>query len=71
MCSKVNVHSSFVFGRPFVKRFALCYQTVVYPVCRVCNVSVLQPKASMDQDEIWHAGRPRPWPHSDRWGLRT
>jgi len=24
---------SFVFGRPFVKRFALCYRTVVCPVC--------------------------------------
>jgi len=22
----------------------------------------------MDQDETWHAGRPRPWPHSVRWG---
>jgi len=22
-----------IFGRPFVKRFALCYQTVVCPVC--------------------------------------
>jgi len=27
------------FGRPFVKRFALCYQTVVCPVClSVCPV---------------------------------
>jgi len=24
----------YVFGRPFVKRFALCYRTVVCPVCR-------------------------------------
>jgi len=24
-----------LFGRPFVKRFALCYQTVVCPVCDV------------------------------------
>ena len=22
-----------IFGRPFLKRFALCYRTVVYPVC--------------------------------------
>jgi len=22
-----------IFGRPFVKRFALCYRIVVYPVC--------------------------------------
>ena len=25
--------TSLVFGRPFVKRFALCYRTVVCPVC--------------------------------------
>ena len=25
-----------LFGRPFVKRFALCYQDVVCPVCPVC-----------------------------------
>jgi len=22
----------------------------------------------MDQDETWHAGMPRPWPHCVRWG---
>ena len=22
----------------------------------------------MDQNETWHAGRPRPWPHCIRWG---
>jgi len=27
-----------IFGRPFVKRFALCYQTVVCPVCSVLSV---------------------------------
>jgi len=25
-----------IFGQPFVKRFALCYQTVVCPVCLSC-----------------------------------
>ena len=29
-----------VFGRPFVKRFALCYQTVARPVCPVLSVTV-------------------------------
>jgi len=58
-----------VFGRSFVKRFALCYQTVVCPVrsclsvCPVCNAGVLWPNGWMDQDVTWHAGRPRPWPH--------
>ena len=22
----------------------------------------------MDEDETWHTGRPRPWPHCVRWG---
>ena len=25
----------------------------------------------MDQDETWHAGRPRPWPHCVRWGFSS
>jgi len=46
-----------VFGRPFVKQFALCYRPMpVCPVCRVCDVGVLWPNAWMDQDETWHAG---------------
>jgi len=44
-----------VFGQPFVKRFALCYQTVVClsvcHVCPVCDVGVLWPNGWMDQDE--------------------
>jgi len=40
------------FRRPFVKRFALCYQTVVCPVLSVCDVGVLWPNGWMDQDEI-------------------
>jgi len=61
-----------VFGRPFVKRFALCYRSVVCPVCLsvcpVCDVRALWPNSWTDQDETWHAGRPRPWPHSVKWG---
>jgi len=30
------------------------------PVCCVCDVGVLWPKVWTDQDETWHAGRPRP-----------
>jgi len=44
----------------------------VCPVClsilSVCDVGVLWPNGWMDQDETWHAGRPRPWPHCVRWG---
>jgi len=50
-----------VLGRPFVKRFALCYQTVVCPacpVCPVCDVGVLWPNGCMNQDETWHTCRP-------------
>jgi len=42
------------------------------PVCPVClsdcDVAVLWPNGLTDQDETWHAGRPRPWPHCVRWG---
>jgi len=60
-----------LFGRPFVKRFALCHQTVVcLPClsCPVCDVRALWPNGWTDQDETWHTGRPRPWPHCIRWG---
>jgi len=53
-----------LFGRPFVKLFALCYQTVVCLSClsvmyilSVWNVGVLWPNGWMDQDETWHVGR--------------
>jgi len=35
-----------VFERPFVKQFAVCYQTVVCLSCSVCNVGVLWPNGS-------------------------
>jgi len=57
-----------IFGRPFVKRFALSYRSVVLSVCTVCDIGVLWPNGWMDQDETWHAGRPRPWPRCVRWG---
>jgi len=33
-----------------------------------CDVGVLWPNGWMDQDETWHGGRPRPWPHCFRRG---
>jgi len=52
-----------IFGRPWVKRFALCYQTVVSPVLSVClamcTVGVLWPNGLMDQDDTWQGRRPR------------
>jgi len=37
-------------------------------LCAGCDVGVLWPNGSMDQDQTWHAGRPRYWPHCVRWG---
>ena len=46
-----------VFGRPFVKRFAQCYRTVVcLSVLSVCDVGVLWPNGWIDKDETWHGG---------------
>ena len=55
---------SAVFGRPLVKRFALCYRTCP-------NIRVLRPNGWTDQGETLHAGKPRPWPHCVGWGPRS
>ena len=58
-----------VFGRPFVKWFALCYRTIACPVClSVCNVGVLWPNGFMDQGATWYGDRSRPRPQRVRWG---
>jgi len=36
-------------------------------VCPVCDVRALWTNGWTDQDETWHAGRPRLWPHCIRW----
>jgi len=54
------------FGRPFLKRFALCYRAV-FLSCLYC-IGVLWPNGWTDQDETWRAGRPRPRPHCVTWG---
>jgi len=38
------------------------------PVLSVCDVDVLWPNGWMNQDEIWHGGRPRPRRHRVTWG---
>ena len=53
-----------MFGRPFVKRFAICYRTVVLSCLSVC-LSVTLVYACIvakrtDIDETCHAGKPRP-----------
>jgi len=34
----------------------------------ICCPCLLWPNGWMDQNETWHRGRPRPWPHCIRWG---
>jgi len=64
-----RAYGAAVFGRPFVKRFALCYRAVVCPVLYVClSMTFVYCGQWMDQDETWQAGRPRPRPHCVRWG---
>jgi len=78
----VNVHVRYLiswrvlvtFGRPFVKRFTLCYRTAVLCVCPVClsvtlvycaqMVGWIKMKLGMKNDE----GRSQPLPHGVRWG---
>jgi len=53
-----DIHGNDGFGRPFVKRFALCYRTVVLSVClSVCDVGVLWPNGWTDHGETWRTGR--------------
>ena len=61
----INVHRNFAFWAticqtvlPMLSDRCLC--------CPVCDVGVLWPNGWMDQDEAWHAGRPRPWPQCVR-----
>jgi len=58
------------FWATVCKTFALCCETVVLSVLSadVCDAGALWPNGWMDQDQTWHAGRPRPWPHCVRWG---
>jgi len=72
-CHRRWQNLALVFGWPFVKRFALCYRSVVclsvcLSVCPVCNVDALSPSGWMDQDATWHAARPRPQTYCVRWG---
>ena len=40
--------ATFIFGRPFVKRFALRFRSVVLSVLSVCNVRALWPNGWTD-----------------------
>ena len=58
----------------YLKKDIECFEKVqrratklVKDSCPVCHVRALWPNGWTDQDETWHAGRPRPWPHCFRW----
>ena len=64
--------SFYRFWRLFVKRFALCYRTIVCLSClSVCDVGVLWSNGWMDYDATWYGGRPRSRPYCVRWGLSS
>jgi len=58
-----------VFGRPRVKRFpyAIGPLSASLSVCVPCNVGVLWPNGSMDQDATWCGGKLRLRPHYVGW----
>jgi len=72
-----------VLGRPLVKRFALCYRTVVLSVClSVClfvclsclSVTLVYCGQTVGRIKMKfgiHVGRPRSWPHCGRCGPRS
>ena len=35
----------------------------------ICDVGVFRPNVWADEDETWHASRPRPRPHCVTWGI--
>ena len=49
-----------------VRFLSVCLSCLSVP--SVCDVRALWPNGWTDQDETWHADRPRPWPHCVRWG---
>ena len=64
----IGPHSSFWATVCKTVRPMLSVRCPVCAVCAVCNVRALWPNGLTDQDETWHAGRPRSWSHCVRWG---
>jgi len=58
-----------IFGRPYVKWFALCYRTVVLSCVSVMLVYWGQ-TVCVYKGATWYRGRPRPRPHCVRWGTQ-
>jgi len=61
-----SVHGLRCYGNITRTRNVSEYMLVLSVCLSVCNVGVLWPNGRTDQDETWHAGRPRPWTHCVR-----
>ena len=60
-----------IFARLFVKRFSLCYRTIVLSVClllSVCDICVFWPNDWIYQDKTWQGDGSWPQRHCVRWG---
>jgi len=66
--NKIGTNKNLTFWATVCKRIRAMLSDDCLPVSPVCNISVLWPNGWTDQDETWHAGRPRPWPHCVIWG---
>ena len=68
-CMKVTFGKKSTEGNGFWATVCNTFRPMLSDRClSCCDVGVLWPNGSMDQDETWCAGRPRPWPHCVRWG---
>jgi len=69
ICINFGTLQRHFIGRPFVKRFALCCQTVVCLSVLSCLWRSCTVAKRLDRSR-WNlaCGRPWPWPHCVRWG---
>jgi len=68
LCWLINRFVPLLHPQSKTVRPTLSDRCPVLSVCPVCDVGALWPYGWMDQDETWHAGRPRPWLHCVRRG---
>jgi len=69
ICDHNSGKTRLIFGRPFVKQFALCYRTVVCPVLSCLSVTFVHCGQTVGRIKMKLGMQvPRPWPHCVRWG---
>ena len=70
LCTMIHTHMNSFWATicKTVRPMLLCYRSIVcLSVLSVCVIDVLWPNGWIYQEETWHGGRPRPWPHCVRW----